>query len=266
MVTELKSLLSSSNLPGGLDHIYPVFFPQGVQIQDSGGDFSVPGGNWCGEHSAVPWNGDQLIYAEDAYPPADGGCGGAQAPNGNPFADAAIGTLSHEVIEAITDPDGVNLGKRAWNDSSGHEIGDECNQIYGLPLGSTDPANPQGSEYNQVINGGKYYIQEEYSNASFASKGFAKGCVQNEGNGAAGDGQSAHATPLSATSDSASPSDSDTSDGSDSSGSSGQPDTTSGSDGVIDAGGDGYSLFLYGSPRPAAGRLQDGDRGRRQRH
>jgi hypothetical protein len=46
----------------------------------------------------------------------------------------------------------------------------------GRPLGSTDPADPQRTEYNQVINGGKDYTQTEFSNSAYASLGAGFGC------------------------------------------------------------------------------------------
>lgn len=262
IITELESVLTSKNLPGGLDHIYPVFLPQKVQILDTDGTYSAPG-SWCGVHNAVNWNDSQLVLSEDPYPLPGGGCDGAQAPNGNAAADAAVGVLSHEVMEAVTDPLNDPIGSRTWNDSTGNEIGDECNQIYGKPLGSTDPNNPGATAYNQVINGHKYYVQEEYSNASFTSKGFGKGCVQGEGDAPA-ESKNATASPLggrgrldaagasrgratspAAATDSSAPSDTTAPGGTTDPSAS---ETDNNQNGQFDTGGDGYSLFMYASP------------------
>ncbi len=91
-----------------------------------------------------------------------------QTPNGNADADTEISPTSHEIMEAMTDPD-VNTG---WYDSSGFENGDECAYVYGVTQGAT------GAAYNQVINGHNYLTQEEFSNLDFASTG--GGCLQGE--------------------------------------------------------------------------------------
>ncbi len=131
---------------------------------------------FCGYHRAFGSGTDQTVYGDLPFPPSGDACDAGQAPNGNLAADGMVSTLSHELNEAITDP----LSQIAWNDSVGHEIGDMCAQTYGPPLGSTDPANPGSSEYNQVINGGKYYTQTEFSNHAFAAYGIGKGCAQSE--------------------------------------------------------------------------------------
>ena len=55
-----------------------------------------------------------------------------------------------------------------------NEIGDDCAYIYGRTRG------PKGGYFNQVINGGKYLTQEEFSNNLFASSGGTAGCLQGE--------------------------------------------------------------------------------------
>jgi hypothetical protein len=92
--------------------------------------------------------------------------GVVETPNGNPGGDTVINPTSHEVSESITDPDTMT----GWFDSSGFEVGDECNFIYGRPQGAP------GQFFNQVINGHHYLTQEEFSNSSFAASG--SGCLQ----------------------------------------------------------------------------------------
>jgi hypothetical protein len=79
-----------------------------------------------------------------------------------------VSPTSHEIMEAITDPD-TSTG---WYDSSGFENGDECAYVFGPTQGTA------GSFYNQVINGGHYLTQEEFSNRDFAATG--GGCLQGE--------------------------------------------------------------------------------------
>jgi hypothetical protein len=79
-----------------------------------------------------------------------------------------VSPTSHEIMEAITDPDTVT----GWFDSSTFENGDECAYIFGGVSG------PDGAAYNQTINGHNYLTQEEFSNADFFRTG--GGCLQHE--------------------------------------------------------------------------------------
>lgn len=172
LTAEVGRYLGANSLPAGFGHLYPVFFPPGIETGDGAGGTSAT--TYCGYHSIFQTGGGaSVIYANEPYPNLNG-CGSGQAPNG-PFADAALDTLSHEINESVTDPDTV----MGWLDSTGNEIGDECSNIYGVPGGSTDPNNASTTEYNQVINGDHYYTQQEFSNADFA-KGGQHGCVQSE--------------------------------------------------------------------------------------
>ena len=91
-----------------------------------------------------------------------------ESPNGNPDADTEISPTSHEINEAITDPD----TETGWYDSSGFENGDECAYIYGSSRGAP------GAYYNQVINGGHFLTQMEFSNNVFTASGGKAGCLQ----------------------------------------------------------------------------------------
>lgn len=170
MQDEILNLINAKGLPADLGHIYSVFLPNGVQTQGSDGTFS--GVDFCGYHSNFGITGGSVLYFNMPYGAI---CDSGQSPNGNPAADDAIDSLDHELLETITDP----LGN-GWGDAKGNEIGDECNSIYGAPLGSTSATNPAGggTSYNQAIGTGQYYSQEEYSNAAGA-------CVQAEGASAA---------------------------------------------------------------------------------
>jgi hypothetical protein len=71
---------------------------------------------------------------------------------------------AHEAVEAITDPVGTG-----WMDPDGFEVADKCEfgPLHGPTLG--EPAN--GADFNQVINGHEYLIQEMWSNND-------QGCVR----------------------------------------------------------------------------------------
>jgi len=93
-------------------------------------------------------------------------CSSNQSPNSDTTADSTLNIASHEIVEAITDPT-----IQAWYDAGGYEIADECSFTFGASSG-----NP-GTEYNQVINGHDYYLQEEFSDDAYATNP-SDGCVQ----------------------------------------------------------------------------------------
>ncbi len=172
---ELKAITSSQKLPTTLAYFYPVFLPPGVETEDIDGSNSASA--YCGYHRAFGSGSDQTVYGDLPYPPASGGCDTGQAPNGNLRADGEVSTFAHELNEAITDRLNPQYG---WFDGKGNEIGDMCDENYGGSLGSTSSSNPSGTEYNQVVNGHNYYVQEFFSNLAFHKSGVGKGCALSE--------------------------------------------------------------------------------------
>jgi len=156
---ELTQHLHSLSLPVDDAHLYMVMFPQNVETC-LGSACST--NSYCAYHSGVPVASNFLIYANEPFPDL-GGCAdpwnGAQAPNGDPEADALVSSFSHEANEALTDAFG------AWYDTNGWEDGDECSYVYGAPDGGSLAAH---TAYNQVINGKHYYTQDEFSNEDYA--------------------------------------------------------------------------------------------------
>ena len=111
--------------------------------------------NFCAYHSSFGYGSSATLYANQPYAAfVARSCDSGQHPNGDD-ADATINVVSHEHNEAITDP----LGN-AWYDMQGYENGDKCAWNFGYALGRT----AYGS-YNQQIGTGKYYLQQEWSNA-----------------------------------------------------------------------------------------------------
>ena len=150
--------------PRGLHNLWFVFLPPNVDECD--------GRNICGTNAFAGYHGlsdvqghGLTIYAIAIDPIIEiGGFFSGEDPNGNPDAELAVDVAAHEVNEAMTDPQGTG-----WMDPNGYEVGDKCDVApsRGTPLGYA----PDGSPYNQVINGHKYLIQEMWSNADH-------GCVQ----------------------------------------------------------------------------------------
>lgn len=145
----------------GYSRIYHVFFAQGTDVCTSGGgnssfcyspdDFSTF--YFCGYHSYFDF-GDlgHVIYSVEPYTNVPG-CMDPTSPAGaspnGPAIDSMANVLSHEIFEAITDPD-LNAWYNRFGAFAGNEIGDECAFVFALPPVS--------------LNGKPYQIQSEYSN------------------------------------------------------------------------------------------------------
>jgi hypothetical protein len=171
--TEITNVITAQNKQSVTDtaHMFLLFLPPGVESCDAANSCSA--NVFCGYHSGYASGNGVVLYSNMPYAQLQG-CANGQQPNGDPLADGEIDILSHEINETITDPFGTG-----WFDSTGHEDGDECSNIYGTPIGSADPNNASNTQYNQRIKGHDYYTQEEFSNASFAATG--RGCIQAAG-------------------------------------------------------------------------------------
>jgi hypothetical protein len=116
--------------------------------------------NYCAYHSNFNSSAGNTLYANmpygDTVPAA---CDAGNRPNGDD-ADATNNVTSHEHNETITDALGT-----AWYDHRGYENGDKCAWNFGAQLGGGS-----GAQYNQLINGHGYELQQEWSNRS-------SGCV-----------------------------------------------------------------------------------------
>ncbi len=156
---EVAATLTANSLPTGLGDMYMVFFPPNVETcqtssnRSQGGSCSdTAGPGYCAYHGYYSSGGSTVVYGNITYPTAiNYTCYSGQAPNGNVDADSTVNFLSHEQNESITDPT-----LSSWYDNVGFEIGDECDFIFGPTLGGSP-----GSQYDQVIGTGHYYIQDE---------------------------------------------------------------------------------------------------------
>jgi len=186
---EVNSVTAARGLPHNLNHIYVLYLPKQVESCFLPGETTDPSDGqactinyeptaaYCAYHSEDPAN---AVYANLAYPiyqsPVGFTCGSdarfpvVESPNGNPDADTEISPTSHEVSEAITDPD----TQTGWYDSSGFEIGDECAYIYGATNGQP------GGLYNQTILGQHFLTQQEASNRVFNASGGTADCVDSQ--------------------------------------------------------------------------------------
>ena len=151
---ELAAQIRKGALPAaGANTLYLVHLPPGVRVQ-MGGSGSCEAGGFCGYHSAFRAGRAHVRYA--VLPDmgrgsgCDTGCGG-----GSPFA-AVTSVASHELVEAVTDPD-VGLARGlsaplAWYDAAHGEIGDIC----------------AGHEGKLRAGGAVWTVQKQWSNRAAA--------------------------------------------------------------------------------------------------
>lgn len=198
---ELTTVIAENGLPKGPTQLYFVLLPHNVATclpEKFEGKQVCSNNFYCAYHSYIsPGTANEIIYADIPFSLLDtsfakgcqdDGLSSRQLPNGDAsgtdastrFADIALKYISHEYIEAVTDPL-VNVpGKTAWVDEEGLEIGDKCNGVTPdveedgvgydknafLPtLGSTGGSN---TLFNQSINGGSFYLQSEWDNGGEA--------------------------------------------------------------------------------------------------
>jgi chitodextrinase len=200
--TELSKYIGEHSLPTGPTQLYFVVLPRPVVtclLEVEEGEQVCSNNFFCAYHSWISPGPNEVIYADIPFSLLDSashakGCqddghnANLQQPNPDNeggvetetrFADVALKYISHEWIEAVTDPL-VNAGPNltAWVDEYGLEIGDKCNGVHGNELGIGHDANAflptLGGEFlsnnlfNQAINGGRYYLQSEWDNGGKA--------------------------------------------------------------------------------------------------
>jgi hypothetical protein len=112
---------------------------------------------YCGWHTHATIGGQDIKYSfvGDAETKCASACG-ATSPSVNslPGADSMASIISHELEEAVTDPD-----LNAWYSSiNGNENGDNCAWNWG-----TTSTASNGAKYNQTIGGTKFLIQQNWS-------------------------------------------------------------------------------------------------------
>ena len=162
-------ILKVINLMGwkvGMDSIFILYTSSGegscMPANSPAADCAAPGG-YCAYHSFIaPSSGkpeDAVIYANMPFANPAGCFGNGVSPNNDVFADTEVSVASHEVTESITD----SL-LNAWFTAQGNEIGDLCNQVFGVNNWDEGGANQQW--------GGRFFeLQTEFDD-------HLNGCVQ----------------------------------------------------------------------------------------
>lgn len=184
---EINSVTAARGLPHNFSNMYVLYLPKAVESCFFAGATNtnqnactinhLPSAAYCAYHNNSATN---AVYANMVYPiyesPVGFTCGTdarypvIESPNHNPDADTEISPTSHEINEAITDPD----GETGWGDSSGNENGDDCAYIFGATNGQA------GALYNQTIIGQHFITQQEFSNRVFFASGGTAACVDSQ--------------------------------------------------------------------------------------
>jgi uncharacterized repeat protein (TIGR01451 family) len=186
---EVTNAVTTNGWTEDINHIVAVFTATGIQECGSFGECTYTDPGFCAYHDHFSDNGNDTVYAYMSYDDfthlagktcVAGTTGGDTDPNRNVYpngdraADSEISTLSHEVIEAETDPHPNDT----WTNSDPNvgEIGDACNFNYA-------PRDDTGADV--YMNGHGYIMQQEYSNAAHTcavdlpTNGFCPGSVSN---------------------------------------------------------------------------------------
>lgn len=158
---EIEQVVQAHHLPTTQHDVYFLVTPKGLgscmgALPNSGCSLGGSATGYCGYHRYTTGGAVAVDYAFIPFNAVPGHCqSNHPRPNGN-TADPALSTISHELSEAITDPNGD-----AWTDGSGNEIGDLCITTFGKAIGGSG-----SRRYNEDIAGGHFYLQDEWSNAT----------------------------------------------------------------------------------------------------
>ncbi len=121
---------------------------------------------YCGWHTHGTISGSDIKYSFVGNPLRCPSSCQAQntGPNGTSGADGMASIISHELEEAVSDPD-----LNAWYDNRGYENADKCAWTFG-----STTTLPNGSQTNMSFGGHDWLIQQNWVNASggYCSKSY----------------------------------------------------------------------------------------------
>jgi len=130
----IAGLFQRGSVPVSPHVIYGVYFPANMKVILQGGSSCS---SFCGYHGHFTYNGVDIKYASFPYT----NCSACKLSSLS-IVDMLTIVTSHEIREAVTDPD-----LNAWGDAAGYEADDKCawHNLY------------------QMANGG-FWVQPEFSN------------------------------------------------------------------------------------------------------
>jgi len=148
----VSSAITSGRLPLDSNAVYFVLTT--ADVNETSGFCT----QYCGWHTRGTISGTDIKYSFVGNPDRCPSACAAQttSPNGNAGADGMASIISHELEEAVTDPD-----LNAWYDTRGQENADKCAWTFG-----TTYTTSNGSKANMNLGGLDYLIQRNWVNAS----------------------------------------------------------------------------------------------------
>lgn len=158
---EITRVMGINGWTGGMNNVFVLLTSSGEGSCFDNTNVSCAYTQYCAYHSAYSLSGQNVIYANIPYGNPNACQAAGQTTPNDAFGDLAANIMSHEIMEAATDP-----LLDAWFDSSGNEIGDLCS----FNFGSNTWGSGAGAG-NQMWNGLIFELQQEYDN-------HAAGCVQ----------------------------------------------------------------------------------------
>ena len=148
----VSSAITSGALPADPNAVY--FVLTSADVNETSGFCT----SYCGWHTHGTIAGQDIKYSFVGNPDRCPSACEAQttSPNGNAGADGMASVLTHELEEAVTDPD-----LNAWYDGSGAENADKCAWKFG-----TTYTTSNGSKANMKLGARDFLIQQNWLNAS----------------------------------------------------------------------------------------------------
>jgi hypothetical protein len=145
----------------GYNHIYHVFIPPG-QDECFDSTFKVCASNvFCAYHGFADLDIGHVIYSVEPFADVPG-CNVRPGTANGTLTDSTNNVLSHELIEAITDPDLDAWWNSLDNGLFGEEIGDECSFLSFTSSGAFLGFDPSTIK----VQGHQYALQPEYDNSA----------------------------------------------------------------------------------------------------
>jgi hypothetical protein len=156
----------------GLNHIFHVFLPPGQDecfsaaattcySPDKPASFA-----FCAYHSSVHFKDiGEVLYSVEPFQNVSG-CQVRPGTVNGQLIDSTNSTLSHELIETITDPEGNAWFNLSNNALAGEEIADECDFFVIVPSGNHLLVFGDPMEF--AVGQHRFATQSEYSNLGHA--------------------------------------------------------------------------------------------------
>jgi len=139
----LRTLIDAGRLPKpSTTRLYAIFFRSGQTIVTPDGTSTA---SFCAYHDTATYKSSTMYFAVVPYELGNPGCKAASTS-----FDSVTTIVSHELVEAITDP-GVGLDRVSWYDQNYGEVADIC-------------AGPGASAKVTGGDGVQYAVQRAWSN------------------------------------------------------------------------------------------------------